>query len=663
MLQYIIFRIWQHVLPPGRVAGPRARPLHGVAPGGPRRASVVAVLPHHGRRQRHAGLVLGRRRVPRRATPRSRTAAELAAEGADILDVGGESTRPGAEPVRRGEELRRVLPVVEGARAARRGARISIDTSKAAVAARRARRRRGLRQRRHRVPRRPGARRRSWPSAAPTAASCTCSATPRTMQDDPRYDDVVAEVKAFLEERLAFAVGEGIAEERIELDPGIGFGKTRRRTTSSCCAGSTRSSRSGGPSWSATSRKSFLGTHHRPRATARPGRATRRHERARARARRDASSASTTSPPTRDALAVAAATLAAAMARDDAEDYDDDDDELTDDDDEDDGPEVGVTIEIVGPLALHPPRRHARPSARSASGSCSTCASTSASRDAPVTDRVEDTVDYGEVCQVDRADRPAALLQDARAPVRGDRRPARSQFGAESVTVKAAKPEPPIPLPVEEVSVEVWREERTDARVEVEVSRHYPALPWPPDEPTRRKSAEQRREEIVQIAIEHFALGGYNGTSTEADRARRRHLPAVPLPPLQDQARAVPRLPPRDARAHPRDVRARRGRRRRPARRSRRWARLHRPAGGPPRRCSSRCRATPPARIPRSRRSVRACYGELVEPVTRLSGAEPQEVWQFFAYGMLLNVMASLDLHADRRVGGVGGAAGATRVR
>ena len=66
----------------------------------------------------------------------------------------------------------------------------------------------------------------SWPTAAPTFASCTCSASRATMQDDPRYDDVFLDAKAFLEERLAFAVGAGIPEEHVCLDPGIGFGKT-----------------------------------------------------------------------------------------------------------------------------------------------------------------------------------------------------------------------------------------------------------------------------------------------------------------------------------------------------------------------------------------------------------------------------------------------------
>ncbi len=146
---------------------------------------------------------------------------ELIAEGADLLDVGGESTRPGAEPVSEAEELRRVVPVIEGLG----GARVSVDTSKRAVAA---------------AALAAGATYvndvtafRAEPELAGLVAEsgADCCLThmlgePRTMQDDPRYGDVVSEVKAFLEERLAFAVAEGIAEERVQLDPGIGFGKT-----------------------------------------------------------------------------------------------------------------------------------------------------------------------------------------------------------------------------------------------------------------------------------------------------------------------------------------------------------------------------------------------------------------------------------------------------
>jgi dihydropteroate synthase len=148
---------------------------------------------------------------------------ELAAEGADILDIGGESTRPGAAPVDADEERRRVLPVIEGL--AGGAARISIDTSKAVVAS---------------AALEAGATLvndvtalRGDPAIADLVAASGAECClmhmrgePRTMQDDPRYDDVVSEVKAFLSERLAFAVANGIAEDKVILDPGIGFGKT-----------------------------------------------------------------------------------------------------------------------------------------------------------------------------------------------------------------------------------------------------------------------------------------------------------------------------------------------------------------------------------------------------------------------------------------------------
>jgi dihydropteroate synthase len=147
----------------------------------------------------------------------------LSAEGAQILDVGGESTRPGARSVDAEEELRRVLPVVE--QLAADGHTVSIDTSKLAVAADAVA---------------GGARYvndvsafRQDPGMAALVAETGCECClmhmlgePRTMQRDPRYDDVVDDVKAFLSERVAFALAEGVPEDRIHLDPGIGFGKT-----------------------------------------------------------------------------------------------------------------------------------------------------------------------------------------------------------------------------------------------------------------------------------------------------------------------------------------------------------------------------------------------------------------------------------------------------
>ncbi len=138
---------------------------------------------------------------------------------------------------------------------------------------------------------------------------------------------------------------------------------------------------------------------------------------------------------------------------------DDFEDELIDDEDSGDGPEIGVTIEIQG-LSLY--THHGVTAAEREIGQrlVLDVRFDVGEPDAIITDRVEDTVDYGEVCQV------IALIAQQRSyrtlerlcAVIADR--LASQFGADSVTVKASKPEPPIPLPVEEVSVEVWREER-----------------------------------------------------------------------------------------------------------------------------------------------------------------------------------------------------------
>ena len=149
------------------------------------------------------------------------TAEAMLAAGAAIVDVGGESTRPGADDVSLDEELRRVVPVLERLE----GRRLSIDTSRAAVA------RRALALGAELVNDVTALRR--DPELAEVVAESGAAlclmhmrGEPRTMQAAPLYDDVVAEVAAFLEERLAHAVGAGIDEDRICLDPGFGFGKT-----------------------------------------------------------------------------------------------------------------------------------------------------------------------------------------------------------------------------------------------------------------------------------------------------------------------------------------------------------------------------------------------------------------------------------------------------
>jgi len=146
----------------------------------------------------------------------------LVADGADIVDVGGESTRPGAAPVPAVEELARVLPVIERLAGT---ARLAIDTMKAEVAA-------AALDAGAEIVNDVSALRHSPEMAglvADRGVDCCLMhmrGTPQTMQDDPRYGDVVDDVRAFLEERLAHAVAAGIAEERVWLDPGIGFGKT-----------------------------------------------------------------------------------------------------------------------------------------------------------------------------------------------------------------------------------------------------------------------------------------------------------------------------------------------------------------------------------------------------------------------------------------------------
>jgi len=151
-------------------------------------------------------------------------ALRLVAEGAVILDVGGESTRPGAAPVDVDEELRRVVPVVERL-AGETETPISVDTSKAAVA------RAALAAGASVVNDVTGLE--GDPAMLPLVAETGCDVCvmhmrgePRTMQNDPRYDDVVADVKAYLARRRDALVAAGVAPERITLDPGIGFGKT-----------------------------------------------------------------------------------------------------------------------------------------------------------------------------------------------------------------------------------------------------------------------------------------------------------------------------------------------------------------------------------------------------------------------------------------------------
>ena len=186
-------------------------------------------------------------------------ARRMMAEGAEMIDVGGESTRPGAAPVIADVERARVVPVIEALRAAAPDVLISIDTSKASVAT---------------AALEAGAdiindvtALRGDPAMAGVAAArgagvCLMhmQGTPRDMQDDPRYDDVVADVRHFLEESLRLAMAAGVPRECIALDPGIGFGKTARHNLAllrdPCALTRSMPDR---PLLFGVSRKSFLG--------------------------------------------------------------------------------------------------------------------------------------------------------------------------------------------------------------------------------------------------------------------------------------------------------------------------------------------------------------------------------------------------------------------
>ncbi len=192
---------------------------------------------------------------------------ELLADGADILDIGGESTRPGAAAVGAAEEQRRTEPVVRALAAG--GASVSIDTSKVSVAE---------------AALDAGAEIVNDVTAfvadeglADVCADRGCrvvlmhmQGTPRTMQDDPTYGDVVEDVKAFLADRVEFAVGRGVAEDAIWVDPGIGFGKTVEHNLELLRRlGELRSL--GRPLLIGTSRKTFIGTLTGREATERLG--------------------------------------------------------------------------------------------------------------------------------------------------------------------------------------------------------------------------------------------------------------------------------------------------------------------------------------------------------------------------------------------------------
>ncbi len=182
-------------------------------------------------------------------------ARQLVDGGADMLDVGGESTRPGAEPVGAEEERNRVVPVI-AALAERTTVPISIDTTKAAVAAA------ALDAGASVVNDVSGLA--LDPAMVPLCADRGCGVvamhmvgTPRTMQDDPRYDDVLAEVGAYLAARLDALEAAGVKREAVVLDPGVGFGKTAAHNLA-LLRGVPTLKRLGRPALIGHSRKRFL---------------------------------------------------------------------------------------------------------------------------------------------------------------------------------------------------------------------------------------------------------------------------------------------------------------------------------------------------------------------------------------------------------------------
>jgi dihydropteroate synthase len=179
--------------------------------------------------------------------------ARMAAEGADLLDVGGESTRPGAAAVGEEEEIRRVVPVIETL--ALRGLAVSIDTSKPEVA------RRALQAGAALVNDVTGFRNAQMRQVCGRAGCHVCimhmRGDPRTMQENPVYEDVIAEVRDFLVRQARLVEEAGVPKERIWIDPGIGFGKTLDHNLT-LLRGLERLVEAGYPVLVGVSRKSFL---------------------------------------------------------------------------------------------------------------------------------------------------------------------------------------------------------------------------------------------------------------------------------------------------------------------------------------------------------------------------------------------------------------------
>jgi dihydropteroate synthase len=186
-------------------------------------------------------------------------ARQLVADGADLLDIGGESTQPGAKPVEADEQIRRVVPVIRALAKENIPVTISIDTTKSAVA------QAALDAGAHLVNDISGARddERMLPLVASRGVPIVLmhmQGTPQTMQIDPRYSDVVREVSAFLTARIRAALDAGIARENILLDPGIGFGKKiEHNLTLIRDSGKIAQAMAGHPMVVGASRKGFIG--------------------------------------------------------------------------------------------------------------------------------------------------------------------------------------------------------------------------------------------------------------------------------------------------------------------------------------------------------------------------------------------------------------------
>jgi dihydropteroate synthase len=184
-------------------------------------------------------------------------AAQMIQEGADVMDIGGESTRPGAAPVPHDEELARVLPIIDALHARWPDIPLSIDTQKAEVARQAAARGASVINDISAL--------RHDPEMAAVVADSGCGVvlmhmqgTPQTMQHNPTYARLMDELEAFFEERLNAATRAGIAEDKIVLDPGIGFGKKLEHNVT-LLKNLSRLQRFGRPVLVGVSRKSFIG--------------------------------------------------------------------------------------------------------------------------------------------------------------------------------------------------------------------------------------------------------------------------------------------------------------------------------------------------------------------------------------------------------------------